>query len=82
MSESILCVVPTCQTLEHAHYAATWEALMTLQEALKLIQHTRAFIGTIYAQEVVMDGKFKTQELEAILFIMRNRPAPPYETAG
>jgi len=55
---------------------------MTLEEALKLIQQTRSFIGKIYAQEVVLDGKFNPQELEAILFVMRNRPAPPYETAG
>jgi hypothetical protein len=53
---------------------------MTLEEALKVIQKTRSFIGTIYAQEVVLDGKFKPQEIEAILFVMRNRPAPPYET--
>src|ERR1700722_1736222 len=54
---------------------------MTLEEALTLIQQTRSFIGTIYSTEVVLDGKFKPQELEAILFVMRNRPAPPYETA-
>jgi hypothetical protein len=54
---------------------------MTLEEALTLIQQTRSFIGTIYSHEVVLDGKFKPQELEAILFVMRNRPAPPYETA-
>jgi hypothetical protein len=53
---------------------------MTLEEALALIQQTRSFIGTIYSQEIVLDGKFKPQELEAILFVMRNRPAPPYET--
>jgi hypothetical protein len=55
---------------------------MTLEEALKLIQQTRSFIGTIYSNEVVLDGKFKLQELEAIVFVMQNRPAPPYETAG
>jgi hypothetical protein len=54
---------------------------MTLEEAKKLIQLTRSFIGTIYSNEVVLDGKFKLQEVEAILFVMRNRPAPPYETA-
>jgi hypothetical protein len=54
---------------------------MNLEEAKKLIQETRAFIGTIYSSEVVLDGKFKVQELEAIVFVMRNRPAPPYETA-
>jgi hypothetical protein len=54
---------------------------MTLEEALKLVQQTRSFIGTIYSHEVVLDGKFKPVELEAILFVMRNRPAPPYETA-
>jgi hypothetical protein len=57
------------------------EGLMTLEEALQLIQQTRSFIGTIYAHEVVLDGKFKPQEVEAILFVMRNRPAPPYETS-
>jgi hypothetical protein len=55
---------------------------MTLQQALKLIQQTRSFIGTIYSNDVVLDGKFNPQELEAIVFVMRNRPAPPYETAG
>ena len=55
---------------------------MTLDEALKLIRETRSFIGTIYSNEVVLDGKFNPQELEAIVFVMRNRPAPPYETAG
>ena len=54
---------------------------MTLEEELTLIQQTRSFIGTIYSTEVVLDGEFKPQELEAILFVMRNRPAPPYETA-
>jgi hypothetical protein len=57
------------------------EYVMTLQEALRLIQQTRSFVGTIYAHEVVLDGKFKSQELEAILFVMQNRPAPPYETS-
>jgi hypothetical protein len=58
------------------------EDLMTLDEALNLIRETRSFIGTIYSNEVVLDGKFNPQELEAIVFVMRNRPAPPYETAG
>ena len=53
---------------------------MTLEDALRVIQQTRSFIGKIYSHEVVLDGKFKPQELEAILFV-RNRPAPPYETA-
>jgi len=55
---------------------------MTLEEAKKVIQETRSLIGTIYSQQVVLDGKFKAQELEAILFVMRNRPAPPYETSA
>lgn len=55
---------------------------MTLEEAKKVIQETRSFIGIIYSHEVVLDGKFKPQELEAILFVMRNRPAPPYETSA
>jgi hypothetical protein len=50
---------------------------MTLEEELTLIQQTRSFIGTIYSTEVVLDGEFKPQELEAISFVMRNRPAPP-----
>jgi hypothetical protein len=54
---------------------------MTLEEALKVIQLTRSFIGTIYSHEVVLDGKFNPQEVEAVLFVMRNRPAPPYETS-
>jgi hypothetical protein len=54
---------------------------MTLEEALRFVQQTRSFIGKIYSHEVVLDGKFKPEELEAILFVMRNRPAPPYETA-
>jgi hypothetical protein len=37
----------------------------------------RSFIGRIFANEVVLDGPFKPLELEAILFLMRNRPAPP-----
>jgi hypothetical protein len=54
---------------------------MTLEEAKKIIQETCSFIGIIYSHEVVLDCKFKAQELEAILFVMRNRPAPPYETS-
>jgi hypothetical protein len=42
---------------------------MTLEEALTLIQQTRSFIGTIYSTEVVLDGKFKPPELEAILAV-------------
>jgi hypothetical protein len=80
MSESFLCTAPTFSTLKLAHYKEMKQASMTLDEALALIQQTRSFIGTIYSHEVVLDGKFKPQELEAILFVMRNRPAPPYET--
>ena len=54
---------------------------MTLEEAKKLIQQTRSFVGKIYSREVVLDGPFKPVELEAILFVMRNRPSPPYETS-
>jgi hypothetical protein len=50
---------------------------MTIEEAKKVVEQTRSFIGRIFAQEVVLDGPFKPQELEAILFLMRNRPAPP-----
>ena len=58
------------------------EKSMTLEEAKQIIQQTRSFIGTIYSQQVVLDGSFNPQELEAILFVMRNRPAPPYETSA
>jgi hypothetical protein len=51
--------------------------MMNLEEAKKVIEQTRSFIGRINAHEVVLDGPFKPLELEAILFIMRNRPAPP-----
>jgi hypothetical protein len=50
---------------------------MTMEEAKRLIEQTHSFIGRIHATEVVLDGKFKPEELEAILFVMRNRPAPP-----
>jgi hypothetical protein len=50
---------------------------MTIEEAKKVVEQTRSFIGRIYAHEVVLDGPFKPIELEAILFLMRNRPAPP-----
>jgi hypothetical protein len=52
-------------------------SMMNLEEAKKVIEQTRSFIGRINAHEVVLDGPFKPVELEAILFIMRNRPAPP-----
>jgi hypothetical protein len=48
-----------------------------MEEAKKVLEQTRSFIGRIFADEVVLDGPFKPQELEAILFLMRNRPAPP-----
>jgi hypothetical protein len=82
MSESFLCTIPTSAAMERAHYREIREALMTLEEALKVVQQTRSFVGKIYAHEVVLDGKFKPHELEAVLFVMRNRPAPPYETSG
>ncbi len=47
---------------------------MTVAEAEKILQKTRSFIGAIQADRVVLDGPFKPQELEAILFLMRNRP--------
>jgi hypothetical protein len=50
---------------------------MTIEEAKKVVEQTRSFIGRIFANEVVLDGPFKRLELEAILFLMRNRPAPP-----
>jgi hypothetical protein len=50
---------------------------MTIEEAKKVIEQTRSFIGRIKADEVMLDGPFKPLELEAILFLMRNRPAPP-----
>jgi hypothetical protein len=53
---------------------------MTLEEAKKVVEQTRSFIGRIYAHEAVPDGPFKAAKLEAILFLMRNWPA--LETAG
>jgi hypothetical protein len=50
---------------------------MTIEEAKKVVEQTRSFICRIFANEVVLDGPFKPLELEAILFLMRNRPAPP-----
>jgi hypothetical protein len=48
---------------------------MTAAEAEKILEGIRAFVGTIYADRVVLDGPFKRQELEAILVLMRDRPA-------
>jgi hypothetical protein len=56
--------------------SSVWSRAMTTEEAKKVIEQTRSFIGRIYAHEVVLDGPFKPLELEAILFLMRNRPAP------
>lgn len=50
---------------------------MTIEEAKKLVEQPRSFISRIFANEVVLDGPLKALELEAILFLMRNRPAPP-----
>ena len=50
---------------------------MTDQEAKRIIEQTRSFVGRIHPDEVVLDGKFKPEELEAILFLMRNRLGPP-----
>jgi hypothetical protein len=48
---------------------------MMAAEAEKILEGIRAFVGTIYADRVVLDGPFKRQELEAILVLMRDRPA-------
>ena len=42
---------------------------MTLEEALTLIQQNRSFVGTIYSTELMLDGTFKPQELQAILAV-------------
>ena len=50
---------------------------MTVAEAEKILEANRAFVGTIYADRVVLDGSFKRQDLGADLVLMRNRPAEP-----
>ena len=50
---------------------------MTVQEAEKILAETRSFVGAIHGDKVVLDGSFKPQELEAVLFLMRNHPASP-----
>jgi|HubBroStandDraft_1064217.scaffolds.fasta_scaffold3835000_1 hypothetical protein len=50
---------------------------MTIEEAKKIVEQTRSFIGRIFPDQVVLDGTFKPAELEAILFLMRNRRALP-----
>jgi len=50
---------------------------MTYEEAVAIIQSTRSFIGTIEPESVVLDGPFRAEELEAILFLMRNRALRP-----
>lgn len=50
---------------------------MTVDEALSIIEKTRSFVGTIESERVVLDGPFRPEELEAILFLMRNRPLRP-----
>lgn len=46
---------------------------MTLEQAIAIIERTRSF----EVERVVLDGPFRPQELEAILFLMRNRPLCP-----
>jgi hypothetical protein len=50
---------------------------MTIEEAVSIIEKTRSFVGTIEAERVILDGPFRPAELEAILFLMRNRPHRP-----
>jgi hypothetical protein len=50
---------------------------VTVDEAVAIVQKTRSFVGTIEAARVVLDGPFTPEELEAILFLMRNRPLRP-----
>ena len=50
---------------------------MTVQEARKILAATRSFVGVINGDKVVLDGSFKPQELEALLFLMRNHPTQP-----
>ncbi len=50
---------------------------MTTDEAIAIVEKSRSFIGTIEADRVVLDGPFSQAELEAILFLMRNRAHRP-----
>jgi hypothetical protein len=50
---------------------------VTIEEAVAIIERTRCSVGTIEAERVVLDGSFRPEELEAILFLMRNRPLRP-----
>lgn len=50
---------------------------VTAEKALEIVQRTRSFIGTIEPESVVLDGPFRPEELEAILFLMRNRALRP-----
>ena len=50
---------------------------MTVDEATTIVQKTRSFVGTIETTRVVLDGPFTPEELEAILYLMRNRPLRP-----
>jgi hypothetical protein len=50
---------------------------VTLEEAVAIIERTLSFVGTIETDQVVLDGAFKPEELEAILFLMRNRLLRP-----
>jgi hypothetical protein len=46
---------------------------LDVAQAEKMLAATRAFIGEIQADRVVLDGQFRANELEAVLFLMRNR---------
>ena len=50
---------------------------ITVQEAERILADTRSFVGLIYGDKVVLDGSFKPEELQAILLLMRERPATP-----
>jgi hypothetical protein len=50
---------------------------VTVEEAVAIVEGTRSFVGTIEAESVVLDGPFRLKELEAILFLMRDRLLRP-----
>ena len=50
---------------------------MTVEEAVAIVERTRPFIGTIEAERVVLDGPFRPEELEAIVYLMKHRPLRP-----
>ena len=50
---------------------------MTVEEAVAIVERTRSFVGTIEGSASRVGRPFMPEELEAILFLMRNRPLRP-----